>query len=615
MSPTDEGHLCWDLTPLYAGPEDPRWAADLERARERGRSFRHDFRGRIRSENLTAELLAAALRSYEELQKAGLKPYLYAQLLFAGDSAPDLHKALLARAREVWSALAEETLFFELELLDVDEERMAALFRDPEVAPYAHYLQQVRAHAPYALSEEVEQALKRKDLSGKEAFVQLFEELTSSLKFTFRLPSEEESREVTGEELLALLYHPEREVRGSAFAVFLDKHAENALVLTSCFNNLLLDHGKEVELRRYPDLMTPTHLANETDAAMVERLMEVTESNYGVAREYFDLKRRLLKLPQMKNTDLYAPLGTESRQVSFAEAKETVLAAFRSFSPPLAKTAEGFFTNRRIDVLPRTGKSGGAFCQGMLPGLPPYILLNYTGTMRDVATLAHELGHGVHFALSQGQNLFHYQAPLPFAETASVFGEMLLTRYLLDRETNRQVKIELLCAKLEDIIATTFRQNVLTRFEQAAHRRRAEGLLAPDDLCALWWEENGKLFGDVVEMIEPYRWGWSYISHFIHARFYCYSYVFGELLVLALYQKYLEEGSGFVPKYLELLSRGGSRKPADLLAPLGIDLTDPDFWQKGYDFVGGLLRELRELVEGEGETSERNSEHRIQNAE
>jgi oligoendopeptidase F len=597
MCPTDESHLCWDLTPLYAGPDDPRWAVDLERARARGRSFRHDFRGRIRSENLTAELLAAALRSYEELQKAGLKPYLYAQLLFAGDSAPDLHKALMARARETWSALAEETLFFELELLDVDEERMAALFRDPEVAPYAHYLQQLRAHAPYTLSEEVEQALKRKDLSGKEAFVQLFDELTSSLKFTFRLPSEEKPREVTGEELLALLYHPDAEVREGAFTTFLELHAENALVLTSCFNNLFLDHAKEVELRCYPDLMTPTHLANETEAAMVERLMEVTENNYGLAREYFDLKRRLLKLSQMKNTDLYAPLGTQCRQVPFAEAKEMVLAAFSGFSPLLAKTAEAFFTDRRIDVLPRPGKSGGAFCQGMLPGLPPYVLLNYTGTLRDVATLAHELGHGVHFALSQGQNLFHYQAPLPFAETASVFGEMLLTRHLLDREADRQAKIALLCGKLEDIIATTFRQNVLTRFELAAHHRRAEGLLAPDNLCALWWEENGKLFGDAVEMIEPYRWGWSYISHFIHARFYCYSYVFGELLVLALYQKYKEEGSDFVPKYLELLSRGGSRKPADLLDPLGIDLADPNFWQKGYDFVGGLLRELQELVE------------------
>lgn len=596
MRNTEEDSLCWDLSPLYSGADDPRWNQDLDMARERGKAFRNAFRGRIRSENLSAELLAAALRNYEELQKLGLKPYLYAQLLFAGDSRPDLNKSLLAKAREAWGALSEETLFFELELLAIDEEKWAGLLRDSEVAPYSHYLQQLRAHAPYTLTEEVEQALKRKDLSGKEAFVQLFEELTSSLQFTFRLPGAEEPQKVTGEELLALLFHPAPEVRENAFATFLNVHADNALVLTACFNNLLLDHGKEVELRRYPDLMTPTHLANETEADMVERLMEVTESNYRLAREYFTLKRRLLGLSQMKNSDIYAPIGAESRRVSFDEAKETVLAAFHGFSPVLAKTAEAFFAERRIDALPRPGKGGGAFCQGMLPGLRPHILLNFTGTLRDVATLAHELGHGVHFALSQKHNLFHYQAPLPFAETASVFGEMLLTRHLLDQETDRQAKIALLCGKLEDIIATTFRQNVLTRFELAAHRQRASGLLAADDLCRLWWDENHKLYGDAVEMIEPYRWGWSYISHFVHSRFYCYSYVFGELLVLALYQKFREEGEAFVPRYLELLASGGSRKPVELLAPLGIDLTDPGFWQKGYDFVGGLLRELRDLV-------------------
>jgi len=598
MRNTENDSLCWDLSPLYSGPDDTRWNKDLEAARERGKAFRNAFRGRIRSENLSAELLAAALRNYEELQKLGLKPYLYAQLLFASDSRPDQTKSLVAKARETWSILTEETLFFELELLAIDEEQWAGLLRDPEVAPYAHYLQQLRAHAPYTLSEEVEQALKRKDLSGKEAFVQLFEELTSSLQFTFCMPGAEEPQEVTGEELLALLFHPDAKVREDAFSTFLNVHANNALVLTACFNNLLLDHGKEVELRRYPDLMTPTHLANETEVDMVDRLMEVTESNYSLAREYFELKRQLLGLSRMKNSDIYAPIGTDSRQVSFDEAKETVLAAFHGFSPLLATTAEAFFTERRIDALPRPGKGGGAFCHGMLPGLRPHILLNFTGTLRDVATLAHELGHGVHFALAQKQNLFHYQAPLPFAETASVFGEMLLTRHLLDRETDRKAKIALLCGKLEDIIATTFRQNVLTRFELAAHRQRAIGLLAADDFCRLWWDENRKLYGDAVEMIEPYRWGWSYISHFIHSRFYCYSYVFGELLVLALYQKYREGGEAFVPRYLELLARGGSRKPVELLAPLGIDLTDPGFWQKGYDFVGGLLQELRELVAG-----------------
>lgn len=590
---------CWDLTPLYQGADDPRWETDLTQARELATIFRRDFRGRIASDHLSADLLVAALRSYERLQRQGLKPYLYAQLLFSADSTPARPKALLARVRETWSAVTEEVLFFELEILRIDEERFAALLRDPELAPYAHYLRQLRIHTPYTLSEEVEQVLKRKDLAGKEAFVQLFEELTSSLRYQFQLPGEEAAREVTGEDLLGLLHHPDGKVRESAFATFLDKHADNALVLSACFNNLLLDHGKEAELRGYPKLMTPTCLANETAPEQVERLLEVSEANYDLARDYFAIKRKLLGLERMKNTDIYAPLSQVERRIDYAEAQKLVLEAFTGFSPELAELTAGFFRDGRIDVLPRPGKTGGAFCMGMLPGLPPYLLLNYTGNLRDVATLAHELGHGLHYTLSQPQNLFNYHAPLPFAETASVFGEMLLTRHLLDCEPDRQVKIELLCAKLEDIIATTFRQTVLTRFELAAHEKRGEGLLAPEDYCELWWNENAKLFGDSVEMIEPYRWGWSYISHFIHSRFYCYSYVFGELLVLALYQKYQEEGDSFVPRYLELLAKGGSQKPEDLLKPLGINLADPDFWQKGYDFVRGLLDELRALVEAQ----------------
>jgi oligoendopeptidase F len=596
MQQNAESNLCWDLSPIYQGSDDPRWRQDLTAAREQARTFRRDFRGRLEGEQLSPEVLVAALRAYEELQRLGLRPYLYAHLLFAADSTADRHKVLLSAARESWSAVSEETLFFELEVLRINQERFAELLRTPELLPYAHYLQQLRASAPYILAEEVEQVIKRKDLAGKEAFVQLFEELTASLRYTFQMPGEEKLREVSGEELLALLHHSDAQVREGAFATFLQKHADHSLVLTACFNNILLDHAKEVELRRYPELMTPTLLANETSAEEVERLLAVTEANYGLARDYFALKKRLLGLGQMKNTDIYAPIDQHSRTIAFAEGKQLVLEAFAGFSPGLAEIGKAFFDERRIDVLPQPGKSGGAFCQGMIPGLPPYLLLNYTGTPRDVATLAHELGHGVHYALAQKQHLFHYHAPLPFAETASVFGEMLLTRHLLDREPNRQVKIALLCAKLEDIIATTFRQTVLTRFELAAHRQRAEALLSDEQLCELWWQENGKLFGETVTMIEPYRWGWSYISHFIHSRFYCYSYVFGELLVLALYQKYLEEGEAFVPRYLELLSHGGSRSPAELLAPFGIDLTDPDFWQKGYDFVGGLLRELRELV-------------------
>jgi len=593
---TDERDLQWDLSRLYTGANDPQWERDLAEAKDLAVNFRHNYRGRVATEQIDAAELARALGAYEALQKKLLKPSLYAQLLFAGDSTVERHKALLARSREISSAVSEETLFFELELLRLSEERFAALLQDREVATCRHFLNQLRAHTPFALNEEVEQVLKRKDLSGREAFVQLFDELSSSLRYLFVMPGEPEPREVTGEALLALLHHPDGGIRERAFAAFLDKHAENGLVLTACFNNILLDHGKEAELRRYPDLMTPTHLASETEPEMVERMMAVTEENFPLAQDYFALKSKLLGLEKMKNTDVYAPIGDSDRKFSFDEAKDLVLTAFETFSPRLADSAQAFFRERRIDVFPRPGKTGGAFCMPMMPGFQPYLLLNFTGNLRDVSTLAHELGHGLHSVLAQDQKLFHYYAPLPMAETASVFGEMLLTRLLLDREQDRTIKIALLCSKLEDIIATTFRQTVLTRFEQKAHRRRGDGLLAAEELCGLWWDENAKLFGTAVDMIPSYRWGWSYISHFIHSRFYCYSYVFGELLVLALYQKYLEEGDSFVLKYLQLLAAGGSRPPGELLAPLGIDLNDPDFWQKGYDFVRGLLDELKELA-------------------
>ena len=594
LAPSPEN--CWDLTPLYLAPDDPAWERDLQEALKAAYAFATELRGTLDEATISAPALALALQHYAELQKQGLRPYFYAQLLFSAKSDDDCHKALFARAREVWHAIMETTLFFELDLLRLGHEVFAPLLSAPELQEYRHYLQQLRAHAPYTLSEAVEQALKRKDLSGKEAFAQLFEEVTNEMRFTFTFPGEDAPREASGEELLALLYHPDGSVREGAFSTFLHGHAAAGTVLVACFNNILLDHGKEAELRGYPHLMTPTHLESETAPAMVERMMEVSAANYGLGQEYFALKRQLLGLERMKNTDLYAPLSTQVRSIDFAEARATVLAAFASFSPQLAELAESFFAEQRIDIFPAPGKSGGAFCHGMAPGMAPYILTNYTGTLRDLSTLAHELGHGVHFTLAGGQNLYNYNAPLPLAETASVFAEILLTRHLLTSETDPQLKIALLCSKIEEIIATTLRQNVLTRFEFAAHQQRAKGLLSSDDLCALWLTENSKLFGDTVEMIEPYRWGWSYIGHFIQSRFYCYSYIFGELVTLALYRRYQQEGASFVPKYFALLSAGGSQSPVEALRPFGIDLGDPGFWQEGYDLVRELLEELRTLI-------------------
>jgi oligoendopeptidase F len=596
MNTTEVKDITWDLEWLYPGVDDEQISADLEKAQQAANDFRVAYYGKISTSELSAETLAKALHLYEELQLHVLKPYLYAQLLFYADSSKAENTALVAQVREVWQEIHEKTLFFELELLELPADLFQSLLKDNSVAKFAHYLHTIRAHAPYTLDEQVEQALKRKDLSGKDAFVQLFDEFTSSLKYRYKFPGEEQERETTGEELLSLIYHPDRVVRESSFATFLEKHADNALVLTSCFNNILLDHGKEADLRKYPDIMTPTHLSSETDPEMVEQMMVVTEQNFSLAQDYFDLKRQLLGYDVLKNTDLYAPIMQETRQYSFEEALELVLGSFKTFSPQLSDIVERLVHTGRIDLTPRPGKSGGAFCMGLYPGADPYVLLNFTGTLRDVSTLAHELGHAVHYVLSGKQNYFHYHAPLPLAETASVFGEMLLTRSLLEHEEDRQVKIALLCAKIEEIIATTFRQTVLTRFEQKAHALRGERLLSTDDLCELWLQENAWLLGEQVDMISAYRWGWSYIGHFIHARFYCYSYVFGELLVLALYQKYRDEGETFVPKYMEMLSSGGSVRPDELVRPMGIDLKAPDFWAQGYNLVRELIEELKELL-------------------
>jgi oligoendopeptidase F len=584
----------WDLKRLYESPEDQAIDADIEAAKEQVKQFRDRYYGNLNADTLTAEQLKDAVMALEAIQEKALKPYWYANLLFAADTEKDTHKTLIQKMREFFSSLRHEILFFELELIAVPDEPFHKIVADPSLSNYSHYLNHVRVFKPYTLSEKEEQICNLKDLTGRQAFSQLFDEVTAS--FRYRLDLDGEEREYTGEELLAMLHRPEEAIREQAFSAFLEKHGEHAIVLSSVFNNIFLDHGGECELRRYADPITATHLTNELSHETIEGMMQVSEENYGLAQDYFRIKAGLLGIPKLKNSDVYAPLWDVKKTIAFDAAKKLVLKAFDAFSPEMGRIAGAFFDDARIDSGVRPGKTGGAFCAGMTPGIPPYVLMNYTGNLRDVSTLAHELGHGIHFSLASEQTLVNYDAVLPMAETASVFGEMLLTRLLLREEPDPKVRASILCAKIEDIIATTFRQNVLTRFEMKAHDKRKEMLLSSQDLCDLWWAENARLYGDAVEMIPPYKWGWSYISHFIHARFYCYSYVFGELLVLSLYQKYLEEGEAFVPEYMGLLKSGGSDSPPNLLKSMGIDINNRQFWQGGYKMVGQLMNQLKETL-------------------
>ncbi|MBJ6727574.1 M3 family oligoendopeptidase [Geomesophilobacter sediminis] len=584
--------LLWDTTPLYPSSTSPELAQSFDAATSLVSAFRERYRTKVAT--LTAEQMSEALRSYEELQEVLAKPQLYAHLLFAADSEDDENKRLSQKASEFGNLMGRELLFFDLELIEMEDQPFQALVEAPVLAPYRHFLEALRKFRPHALSEREESLLSQKSLTGVSAFSRLFDEVSASLRYEMELDGE--IREMTGEELLSLLHHPDAATRERAFSTFLQRHEEHGILFSTVFNNVALDHAQDMELRSYGHPMEPTNLGNEIPTSVVENLMRVSEANYPLAQEYFGIKAKLLGMARLKNCDVYAPLPDSDRSYSYDEARETVVRAYHEFSPEFSELCDGFFKERRIDALPRPGKSGGAFCMGMTPALPPYLLLNFTGNLRDISTMAHEVGHGIHYLLAQRQSMLNYHPPLPLAETASVFGEMLLTRHLLKGDVDPALKRSLLCAKIEDIIATTFRQNVLTRFEEQMHLRRKDGLLTATELSQLWWDENAKLYGSAVEMIEPYRWGWSYISHFIHARFYCYSYTFAELLVLSLYQKYLKQGDAFIPIYREILASGGSQTPADTLAPAGIDLNDPSFWQDGYDLLRDLIEELKTVI-------------------
>ncbi|MDR3580076.1 MAG: M3 family oligoendopeptidase [Oryzomonas sp.] len=589
MSQTD---LTWNTALLYPAPDSPELESDLASFNGLAAAFRERYFEKIA--DLDSAAILAAVQEYEALQVVMSKPFSYAHLLFAADSGNEANRALAQRCSELGSSLSQQLLFFDLELMHLDDQSFESICNLPAAAPYVHFMNGIRKFRPYSLKENEERLLTRKDLTGVSAFTKLFDELSAS--FSYRMELDGEERDFTGEELLSLLHHPSADVRFRAQTTFLEHHGEHGIVFNSVFNNMALDHGQEMELRGYATPIQPTNIGNEIPDEAVEHLMNVTEANYGLAQDYFRLKAGMLGMDKIRNCDMYAPVAETEKQFAFDEARDMVVSSYSQYDPDFGRIVGAFFDERRVDVPPRTGKSGGAFAMGISPQIPPFLLLNYTGTLRDLATIAHEAGHGLHFVLSQKQSMLNYHAPLPLAETASVFGEMLLTRMLLERETDPTVRKSLLCAKIEDIIATTFRQTVLTRFELRLHNERQSGLLSNDRIAEIWLEENGRLFGDAVEAIPAYRWGWSYISHFIHSRFYCYSYTFAELLVLALFQKYREEGEDFKPGYRRLLESGGALSPADTARLAGIDIAAEDFWQKGYDFLKGLIEELKEIA-------------------
>jgi len=582
----------WDLSDLYQAPNDPRIAQGWLNASAQAEAFQSRYRA-IDIGALDPPDFLQALRDYERIQEEGIRPLLYASLLFSEDTQNAEHKALFQKAKEQWVALESALLFFRLALIQLPESRLQALLEYPPLETYRHPLQLLRRFRSFTRPEKEEEILQKKNMTGRSAFIHLFDEFTGS--FIFRLEVEGQEREFTGSQILAFLHSPHRELRERAFRLFLDHHGRNQLVLTSIFNSLIHDAQVEDDLRGYRGPMDQTLLENMIPAETVEIMMGVTEAHYPLAQKYWELKARLLGLPRLKNSDLYAPLPGAQQEIDYDRAQDLLLRAFSNFHPEFGRIARQFFDQRWIDAAIRKGKYGGAFCAGMTPSLHPYLLLNFTGNLRDLMTLAHEMGHGVHFFMARKQTWMNFDPPLPLAETASVFGEMVMIQTLLEEEKDPSIRRSLLALEIDDILATVFRQNVLTRFEQEAYRLRRDHLLSPEEIGDLWQRVNRQLFGHAVEMLPEYRWGWSYISHFIHSRFYCFSYIFGELVVLALYSRYLSEGPSFLPRFIQLLESGGSGTPVELLGRMGIEIQRPDLWEMGLGMLRHLIDELQRL--------------------
>ncbi len=588
--------IAWDLTDLYAGADDARVVQDLDAALAAAQRFAERYRGKIRidggpSATLVAEATAAMEAIFEQTGKA----CVYADLLHAADTTPAAHGALLALTHEKASAVRQQVLFFELEWLAVDDAVAQPIIDDPACAKYRHYLRSLRRYRPHVLSEPEEKVLEDKANTGVRAFARLFDELVSSLSFEVEVDGERQRLNESG--VLALLYDHRRDVRRAAAEGLTRGLQAHELVLGFIFNTVVQDHAVDDRLRAHRDPMDARHLANEISSETVQVLMQACEARHDLVQRYYHLKSRLLGVAPLTDYDRYAPISAESGMTSWPRCREIVLDAYGEFSPRLREIAAEFFDRRWIDAEARSGKRGGAFSTSTVPSVHPYVLVNYTGRVHDVMTVAHELGHGVHQYLSRPHGYLQADTPLTTAETASVFGEMLVFEYLQRQVDDPAVRLSLLCNKIEDTIATVFRQIALTRFEEKMHReRRAHGELSRERICTLWHETNAALYGDAVTLTDNYRWWWAYIPHFVHTPFYCYAYGFGELLVLALYGMYRREGAGFVPKYIELLAAGGSDAPENLLQRIGVDITDPSFWQLGLEPLERMVEEAERLT-------------------
>jgi oligoendopeptidase F len=568
----------WDLEPLVEARGEEGMDAELAEAAELSDAFAKRYAGTLAE--LDAAGLAAAMRDLERVYKLVSRAGSYAHLRFSTDTSDPANGALLQRAQERGTAIETRLLFFDLEWAALPDERAAELLADPALDFCRHHLETARRYRPHLLTEPEELVMTEKSITGRSAWTRLFSESTAAIRVA--LEDGEASLEVALSRLQSADREGRRKIAEAVTAALEPGLRTRAFIL----NTLLHDKAVDDRLRNYPSWIASRNLSNEASDESVQALVTAVKARYEIARRWYRLKAQLLGVDRLADYDRMAAVTDEDTVVAWGDARELVTDCYRTFSPELGEIVQRSFDERWIDAPVRQGKRGGAFCASTVPELHPYVMLNYTARRGDVLTLAHELGHGVHAVLGARQGIFHMSTPLTMAETASTFGEEIVFDRLLELAETPDSRLSLLARSVEGAIATIFRQTAMNQFEERAHNaRRSEGELSVERLGDLWAETQEEFLGDSVEVTEGYRDWWSYIPHFIATPGYVYAYAFGQLLAMSVYNLYRQQGEDFVPRYLELLSAGGSRSPEELAGIVGVDLADPGFWDAGLDLV------------------------------
>ncbi|MBE7433942.1 MAG: M3 family oligoendopeptidase [Anaerolineales bacterium] len=583
----------WDLSQLFPGYESAELQNAFDMIEEQVTSF-EGVRDKLKPD-MPADQFKDIVKASEATTRIASKLDVFAGLSFSADTQDQKAQSLQARVMQFLAENQNRTLFFSLwwkELDDANAKRLMDASGD-----YRYYLEAMRNFKPHTLSESEEKIVNLKNVTGINALGNLYDSITSRYAFKMKVGGKE--KEMTAAELFSHRYSTDPVVRAASYQSQFKVYAADGPILGQIYQTIVRDwHNENVNLRKFKNSIAPRNLNNDVPDDAVEALLSVARRNAGIFQRYFKLKARHLGMKKMRRYDIYAPLAASKKKYDWDTAVNMVLDAFKGFSPRVADLAKRVFDQNRIDSEIRKGKRGGAFCAGFLPEETPYVLVNYQGNSREVATLAHELGHAIHAMLAEHHTTFTFHSSLPLAETASTFAEMVLIDKLLSEEKDESVRRDILFKQMDDAYATVMRQSYFAMFEKTAHEMTQKNA-SVDDLSKAYLDNLKEQFGDSLDLSDEFKWEWVGIPHIYQVPFYVYAYAFGQLLVYALYQQFKAEGESFKPKYLKILSAGGSEAPERILSAAGINIRDPKFWQGGFDFLGRLVSELEKLpVEG-----------------